>query len=319
MSDFETENKKNDDGLVASQEPVLGGVKTDEKVNKYAHLKPFLPTDLIGGAIPYIPGTEEEAVWNAATHSLGTERVSYTYTIYDSRIWFLAIPASVLASNPESWCPLTAALPGNSEYWDRDTAYLYEQDGIAAALMWDKETGRMQVFTGAARTILPRVQSMGANFISIDETKAQVYPWKNRALNEERLSRFTAQALIVSGIFVILCALGYWAFINTMTAVIEPDLRVAKEKVQMETVKLIGEASNALQSDSRKHLTNIQQLLDALKDVGGTLTRYEVDKKGKTVWEALVPKAVNASKIGRFNATPQELSSDGRMRVEGRL
>ncbi|HRC26070.1 MAG TPA: hypothetical protein PKX87_01415, partial [Alphaproteobacteria bacterium] len=131
-------------------------------------LSPYLPMEMIGGSVPHIPGVEDETVWNAASQALGTERVHFCYTVEDKKLWYLACPSSALASSPDSWCPLAAALPGNSEYWDRETVYLYEQEGIASALRWDPETGRMQVFLGAARTILPRVQSMDANFVTIN-------------------------------------------------------------------------------------------------------------------------------------------------------
>ena len=121
-------------------------------------LKPYLPSDLVGGSLPHIPGTEDEAVWNAASQACSTEKVHYCYSVDQNRIWYLACPSSSLASNPDSWCPLGAALPGNSEYWDRQTVYIYEQEGAASALRWDPETGRMQVFLGAARTLLPRIQ-----------------------------------------------------------------------------------------------------------------------------------------------------------------
>lgn len=304
---------------VLRRDPIVAAFAKDRQARGKKSLhEPYLPVELIGGSIPYIPGTEREAVWNAATHALGTERVAFTYTIYDSRCWYLAVPSSALASHPTSWCPLAAALPGNSEYWDRQTVYIYEQDGIAAAIRWDPETGKMQVITGASRTILPRVQSMDANFVNIDEDKAEKVLWTNLALNQERLARLTTRFLVFSGVFVTLSALGFWAFSNMMTALIEPDLTDAKSKVQVETAKLIGEASKALKSESHAHLMNLQQLLDALKQVGGTLVRYEVAKDGKADWEALVPRAVDAAQIGRFKSEPQELEKDGRMRIKGR-
>ena len=72
-----------------------------------------------------------------------------------------------MASFPDSWCPLAAALPGNSEFWDKETVYIYEHEGLASALRWDGETKRMQVFIGPSRSILPRIQSMDANFVTI--------------------------------------------------------------------------------------------------------------------------------------------------------
>jgi hypothetical protein len=169
-------------------------------------LTPHLPHELVGGVIPHIPGTEDEAVWNAASQACGTEKVHYAYSADENRLWYLACPSTTMASNPDSWCPLVAALPGNSEYWDRETVYLYEQEGLASALRWDPETARMQVFLGASRTILPRVQSMDANFVTINADVADIVPWRNRTLKTEKLSRATARMLVLSGMFVAFIA-----------------------------------------------------------------------------------------------------------------
>ena len=63
-------------------------------------LYPFRPQELMGGAIPHIPGAEDEAVWNAAAQACATERVHYCYSVEDGRIWFLATPSAAIASNP---------------------------------------------------------------------------------------------------------------------------------------------------------------------------------------------------------------------------
>jgi len=163
-------------------------------------LLPYLPHELVGGSVPHIAGTEEEAVWNAASQACGTEKVNFCYTIENKRCWYIATPTSSLASNPDSWCPLSAALPGNSEYWDKETVYIYEQEGMASALRWDPDTGRMQVFLGAGRTLLPRIQSMDANFVTINPEMASPVPWRNRALKTEKLSRAAARVLLLVGI-----------------------------------------------------------------------------------------------------------------------
>ena len=87
-------------------------------------LVPYLPPDIIGGSVPHVLGSEDEAVWNAASQACGTEKVHYTYTVENKRCWYLAAPSTSFASNPDSWCPLAAALPGNSEYWDKETVYI---------------------------------------------------------------------------------------------------------------------------------------------------------------------------------------------------
>lgn len=158
----------------------------------FADLKPYLPSELIGGSIPYVPGTELESRLERCLASVRDGKGQSR--LYDRRHACLVsrLPSSALASSPDSWCPLAAALPGNSEYWDKETVYLYEQEGLASALRWDPETGRIQIFLGAARTILPRIQSMDANFVTVNAQMATVVPWRNRQLMTEKLSRGTA-------------------------------------------------------------------------------------------------------------------------------
>lgn len=283
-----------------------------------ANLHPYLPQELIGGSIPHMPGTEEEAVWNAASQATGTERVHFVYAVEEGRIWYLACPSSALASNPDSWCPLAAALPGNSEYWDRETVYLYENEGVASALRWDPETGRMQVFLGAARTLLPRIQSMDANFVTINAEVAKIVPWKNRQLKTEKLSRATAMALLYAGLVINVVAICFLVSEYFITGFVERDLGRLKAETEKVSTDLMFNALNALQSDTIKHMVRIQELLDYLTKIDGTLVKYEISK-GSVVWEALVPQS-----FSNCNGTPllacqiqPGLEKDGRVRIKG--
>ncbi|MBI3440961.1 MAG: hypothetical protein HY052_04035 [Proteobacteria bacterium] len=277
-------------------------------------LQPFLPAeDLIGGSIPYVLGLEDEGVWNAAAQSCGTERVHYCYSVDEGRCWYLAVPSSALASNPDSWCPLAAALPGNSEYWDRQTVYIYEQEGAAAALRWDQETGRMQVFLGASRTLLPRIQSMEANFVTINPEVAKPVPWKNMALQRERLSRMLIRVLFLSGIAVTVVSLLVWVGAYTITNTLTPKLDKARQATAEATNQLMISATNALQSNTDKHLARVIELLNMTSGFGGVLTRYEVKANDSVEWEALIPSAVQP---GQINAVAQGMES-GRVRVKG--
>lgn len=280
-------------------------------------LKPYLPSEMVGGSIPYVPGTEEEAVWNAAAQACATEKVNYVYTVEDSKVWYLACPASSLASSPDSWCPLAAALPGNSEFWDKETVYLYEQEGLASALRWDPETGRMQVFLGAARTILPRIQSMDANFVTVNAQIAGVVPWRNRQLKTERLSRATARMLLISGILVCLIILGIMAIQFVSANLIDRQLGVVKETTENASMDLMMKAGQASQNEVSRHLVRVQQLLDDLAKIDGTLVRYEVKQGGVVEWEALVPAAY-AKGVMSVQGVPQPgIEKDGRIRIKG--
>lgn len=276
-----------------------------------SELKPYLPQELIGGVVPYVPGTEEEAVWNAASQACATEKVHFCYKIDEGKVWYLACPSHTLSSNPDSWCPLAAALPGNSEFWDKETVYLYEQEGVASALRWDSDTGRMQVFLGAARTILPRVQSMDANFATINPEVADIVPWKNRSLNTEKLSRATARSLLFSGMFVVLTAIAILLYSYIQIGTIQRDLSSVRKKTESASNDLMLKAFSAMQNDTIKHMVRIQELLSTLSQVDGTLVKYEVSR-GRLTWEALVPNNF-ASDFGRSVGKAE----DGRARVQG--
>jgi hypothetical protein len=282
-----------------------------------ANLHAFLPQELIGGAIPHIAGSEDEGVWNAASQACGTEKVHYVYTIDEGRCWFLACPSSSMASDPDSWCPLSAALPGNSEHWDKETVYLYEQDGMASALRWDPDTARMQVFIGAARTLLPRIQSMDANFVTINADIAEPVRWKNRQLRSELLSRAAGRLLLLIGIAANLLIFGFLAFQYILTNTVQRDLVKVKRDTDSAAQQLTLQAYNALQSDTIKHMVRVQELLDELAGLGGTLVKYEV-VDGKLTWEALVPQAYTGSVGGggKIDVVPA-LEKDGRARIRG--
>lgn len=282
-----------------------------------SNLSPHLPQELIGGAIPHIPGMEEEAVWNAASQACGTEKVHYVYKADGGRLWYLACPSSALSSAPDSWCPLAAALPGNSEFWDKETVYLYEQEGVASALRWDPDTGRMQVFLGAARTLLPRMQSMDANFVTVNPELADIVPWKNRMLRTEKLSRAASMLLLLVGIAVNLLILLFLIFQFILTNTTIGQLDKVKAETSMASQQLMVSAYNALQSDSIKHMVRIQEMLDELAKIDGTLVKYDVSGK-EVLWEVLVPPAYGQG-VGSIKGDVQPgIGSDGRVRIKGK-
>jgi len=296
--------------------PGMADMAAGERADFKSDLSTYLPAELIGGSIPHIPGMEEEAVWNAASQACGTERVHYCYSIDSGRCWYLAVPSVAMASNPDSWCPLAAALPGNSEFWDRETVYLYEQEGLASALRWDPETGRMQVFIGAARTLLPRIQSMDANFVTINPDAAAIIPWKNRALRTEKLSRATARMLLMSGLSVCFLIIGILGVQYAWTILIQRDLETVTAQSDKAANDLMINAYNALQSDTIKHMVRVQEILDTLRTIEGTLVKYEVTK-GKTEWQALVPKSFTGG-VGQVKGQIQPgIEKDGRVRIKG--
>ncbi len=289
-----------------------------------ADLSPYLPHELVGGSVPHLVGSEDEAVWNAAAQACSTEKVHYVYSAEGGRLWYLACPSSVLASAPDSWCPLAAALPGHSEFWDKETVYLYEQEGMASALRWDPDTGRLQVFLGAARTLLPRMQSMDANFVTINPAVADVVPWKNRQLKTEKLSRASALSLLYVGIGINIIIFLFLIFQFILTNTLIRSLDSVEAATQKASQTLMISAYDALQSDSIRHMVRVHEMLDELAKIDGTLVKYEVN--GKAVeWEVLVPliygQAIGQSDYqGTIKGQVQPgLEPDGRVRIKGNL
>jgi hypothetical protein len=294
-------------------EPGVSDYMAGENKAFVRHLSPYLPPELIGGNIPHVLGVEDESVWNAASQACGTEKVHFCYSIDKGKIWYLATPSSSLASNPDSWCPLAAALPGNSEFWDTETVYLYEQEGLASALRWDQDTGRMQVFLGASRTILPRLQTMDANFVTVNPEAADIVAWKNRSLKTEQLSRATARTLLFTALFTCLIIAGVLAYSIMSINFMKRDLFKIKQDTDRAAVDLMLKAARVTKNDSIKHMVNIQYLLDKLASVNGTLVRYEV-KETRLEWEALIPQAFSEEFRG---VQVLNLEADGRVRIKG--
>lgn len=302
------------------QEPLRAGLldqMAGETSQFVGALKPFLSLDLIGGSVPAVAGREDETVWNAASQACGTEKVHYVFTVANGRCWYLACPSSSLASAPDSWCPLAAALPGNSEFWDQETVYIFEQDGLSAALRWDQETGRMQVYVGASRTLLPRIQSMDANFVAINPSVAQIAPWRNRAMRSEKLSRAATRAILLSGLAVNFLLMVILVVLYLSTALVDRNLGDVRKATEDASAKLMENAYKALQSQTAQNFVRINQLLDDLQTIDGTLVRYEVTEDGKLNWEALIPAAYSTG-VGSIKGQVQPgIEKDGRMRMRG--
>lgn len=280
----------------------------------------YLPAELVGGSVPHIPGSEEESVWNAAAQACGTERVHFVYTVDEGRCWYLATPSSALASATDSWCPLAAALPGNSEHWDKETVYLYEREGYASALRWDQESGRMQIFLGAARTILPKVQSMDANFVTINADTAKIVPWINISLKTDMLTRAVGKLLVVTGAAVAVMACLYIMTMFAVANTITPQLEQTKAETENASLRLLQNATKSLENDTIDHIFRIQELLDTLVQIEGTLVRYEVKKGGQTEWEALVPRTFSSTDnpvLRGAKPVSNTLEDDGRVRIRG--
>lgn len=314
-----SDNMSGKNKSIKKPKPEISDYLSGEAGDYLDELKPYMPSEIVGGGVPYVPGHEEEAVWNAASQACATEKVHFVYTVEGNKVWYLACPSSAFASNPDSWCPLAAALPGNSEYWDKETVYIFDQDGTAGALRWDPDTGRMQVFIGASRTLLPKVQSMDTvNFVNIDAEVAEPVPWKNRALKTEQLSRATARVLLILGILINIVAIIILFYQYANVYAMNRDLSGVEIQTRDATQKLLVNASEFTKSDGIKHIVRMQEINDALHLIEGQLLKYEVDSKGAVTWEALVPNIFGNDTVAGVRIERIGAEARGRARIKGR-
>lgn len=72
--------RKTEGAGVSRPRPGMADAMAGETADFVRDLKPYLPQEMVGGSIPHIPGTEEEAVWNAASQACGTEKVHFCYS-----------------------------------------------------------------------------------------------------------------------------------------------------------------------------------------------------------------------------------------------
>ena len=98
---------------------------------------------------------------------------------------------------------------------------------------------------------------------------------------------------------------------------VKRDLATVKRETESASMNLMINAANALQSDAIKHMVRIQDLLDTLGTVDGTLVRYEVKQGGGVEWEALVPPSFQGG-VGSIRGQVQPgMEKDGRVRIKG--
>ncbi len=320
-----------DEGDLNSSEDIssISGKKPSPELSDYIagelsdfkdELSPVLPSGLIAGEVPYVAGMEKDAVWNAAAQACATEKVHFSYAVdlVNQKVSYLACPSISLASTPDSWCPLVTALPGNPEFIDKETTYVYEQDATVAALRWSEESQRIQLFVGANRTILPKIQSMDSNFVTIGQDNSHVISWKNQQLKTEKLSRAFVRTLFLSGLAISILLIVVLLIESFSLFFTQKDLKKVEKETKASSSKLVENSYKAMHSDILIHSVRIQQLLAEIHKADGFLTKYEISK-GKVMWEALIPAAYPYAQNSILNGkrVEEEDRSDGRIRIQG--
>ena len=157
---------------------------------------------------------------------------------------------------------------------------------------------------------------MDANFITINDQIADIVPWRSRQLRTEQLSRATARILLFSGLAVSLVLMAFIAVQYIMINFLDRNLQTVKDQTEATSVKLLNDARDLSRNEVSEYTFRIQQLLDDLTKIDGTLVRFEV-AKGKMEWEALVPAAYSTGIMSIRGQAQPEIEKDGRVRVKG--
>ena len=123
-------------------------------------------------------------------------------------------------------------------------------------------------------------------------------------------------ALLYVGIGINLLILLFLVFQFILTNTLARDLAKVQAETQRASQALMVSAYDALQSDSIKHMVRIQEMLDELGKIDGTLVKYQVEGKSLT-WEVLVPPAYGQG-VGTIQGQVMPgLEPDGRVRLKG--
>ena len=114
-------------------------------------------------------------------------------------------------------------------------------------------------------------------------------------------------------------ALVLYGLTYLVSAMLQPRLENARAETDTAANTLMVNAANALENDVTKHFNRIQELLDALYSIKGTLVKYEVQPGGAVEWIALVPPAYTAgSNAALRGSTPSgPVETDGRVPIKG--
>lgn len=276
----------------------------------------YFPAELIGGTCPRVPGEEEEIVWNAAAEACDTERVHVVWQCLDNRIWYLAVRSADLASHPNSWCPLTAFLPGTKGVAEPPVCYTYF--GEEVAILMAVSTDGLQLFRGTAPVVRAKAERMSremgqAPVVNLDLDRIEQLtpiPWYSLSLFEDRARRVLATLSVLAA--VAICALSFmvWFLASMSQMAARHDLEAAQQRTQEKSMALMTMAEGARSSPLRDQVTRFLNVNDGLLALNGVMQVYEV-KDGKARWRAIVPPSATADRITALGGKNLETTDRG--------
>lgn len=234
----------------------------------------MLPRDILGGCLPQDGKNDRDNILNAASQAFGTERILFAYSTYEGKCWYIAIPSHYAGDYNDGWCPLVAALPGNPLFKTKDDIYVYEQDGLIAALVFDDMTGRMQLYAGVRTLIMPQLKSLQKNMIMID-AKAPHFSWINCGLEKERQDAKAGRLFLVSGLWFLFLIFGAWLFLHIQNYFSTQDIMKNYSVVQKQTDSVLAQWHSLTRQSVMPHLARMSRVKHLIEKQKGTVVLYD--------------------------------------------
>jgi hypothetical protein len=236
----------------------------------------FTPRSFIAGRLSARRGEDAQLVTEAAGGVLGTEHLAVIYTRLLGDVWYLAAPATDLASHPDAASTLAAALPGAPGH-EGDGAYTADlSTGLQAVVV--KQGDKLHCFVGSPAMVLRFAALEGATATHACAGKGMVWQLPEAASlrRKARLqTSVTASGLLVA---VLSAAVWLWAALD----VSHQD--ALGQALQKEHLKAWASAVAALQpSVYPKALADLQKAVTQAGQENGALVEFDY-RAGRATW-----------------------------------
>ncbi len=241
----------------------------------------MLPRDILGGCLPQDGRNDKDNILTAASQAFGTERIVFSYSAYEGKCWYIAIPSHFLAGYKNGWCPLVAALPGRPLFKGRDYVYVYEQDGLMAALVFDDMSGKMELYAGASSLIAPQLKTMQKELVVIDPETTPYEPWVHCGLDKERQNAKAGQLLLVSGLWFLFLIFGAWIFLHVQNYFYSQELMKKHSGIKKEAHAVLEKWQGLKKQNVTPQLARLSRVKYMIERQGGEVLLYDYNSDSR--------------------------------------
>jgi hypothetical protein len=239
-------------------------------------MEQFTPRSVIAGRLGGSQGRSVATVVRAAAAVLGTAQVAIICATEKDVVWYLAAPASDLASHLQSVSALAAALPHTAEH-KGDGAYVTDIDGGLQAVVV-KLADKFQSYVGTPAMVQRFAVMEGAT--STHVCTATGMPWTFPSRPKGGRAASIASGLTVAGLMVALVASGVWMWAASQVTAYE---QASEDNHVVQQVAVKTAVQSLAANPYPVALTHLQQAVEQSAREGGTLVQFE-HKDGHSTW-----------------------------------